>query len=118
MLAPWIALGATGPGAMQQKAKFFGWRVVAGAFVLAIFGWGVGFYGPPVFLHVVVARTGWSVAVVSSAVTFHFLAGAVLVANLPRLYGRLGLLRSSAPSAPWRRCSGRGLQRPSSWSLP
>jgi len=71
--------------------KFFGWRVVAGAFVLAIFGWGVGFYGPPVFLHTVVARTGWSVTLVSSAVTFHFLAGAFVVANLPRLYGRIGL---------------------------
>ena len=78
---------------MQPSAstKFFGWRVVAGAFVLAIFGWGIGFYGPPVFLHSVVERTGWSVALVSSAVTFHFLAGAILVANLPRLYGGIGL---------------------------
>jgi hypothetical protein len=32
---------------------FYGWRVVAGAFVLAVFGWGMGFYGPPVFLHAV-----------------------------------------------------------------
>jgi MFS family permease len=79
------------PMARAGASKFFGWRVVAGAFVLAIFGWGIGFYGPPVFLHSVVERTGWSVALVSSAVTFHFLAGAVVVANLPRLYLRLGL---------------------------
>ena len=71
--------------------KFFGWRVVAGAFVLAIFGWGVGFYGPPVFLHVVAERTGWPVALVSGAVTCHFLAGAFAVANLPRLYRWIGL---------------------------
>jgi hypothetical protein len=34
-------------------APFFGWRVVAGTFVLAVFGWGLGFYGPPVYLHAV-----------------------------------------------------------------
>ena len=83
----------TGSPAVAQAAapKFFGWRVVAGAFVLAIFGWGIGFYGSPVFLHTVVERSGWSVALVSSAVTFHFLAGAIVVANLPRLYRRAGL---------------------------
>ena len=32
---------------------FFGWRVVAAVFVLATFGWGLGFYGPPVYLHAV-----------------------------------------------------------------
>jgi len=85
-------LPTVSPAVAQAAApKFFGWRVVAGAFVLAIFGWGIGFYGPPVFLHTVVERSGWSVALVSSAVTFHFLAGAIVVANLPRLYRRAGL---------------------------
>jgi len=70
---------------------FFGWCVVVATFLLAIFGWGVGFYGPPVFLYAVVARTGWPVALVSAAVTVHFLVGAGVVANLPRLYRRLGV---------------------------
>ena len=74
---------------MQQK--FFGWRVVAAAFVLAVFGWGLGFYGPPVYLHAVQEARGWSVALVSAAVTVHFLVGAVVVANLPRLYRRFGI---------------------------
>src|SRR5882757_2058813 len=72
-------------------APFFGWRVVAGTFVLAVFGWGVGFYGPPVYLHAVQEARHWSVALVSSAVTLHFLVGAVVVANLPTLYRRFGL---------------------------
>ena len=38
---------------------FFGWRVVWAAFVLAAFGWGVGFYGPPIYLHALVERNGW-----------------------------------------------------------
>lgn len=70
---------------------FFGWHVVAATFLLAVFGWGMGFYGPPVFLYAVVLRTGWPVAMVSAAVTVHFLFGAVVVANLPRLYRRFGV---------------------------
>ena len=74
-----------------MQTSFFGWRIVAGAFVLAIFGWGLGFYGPPIYLHAVEEARGWSVALVSGAVTLHFLTGAVVVANLPRLYRRYGL---------------------------
>jgi hypothetical protein len=55
------------------------------------FGWGVGFYGPPVFLKAVQDAHGWSVSLVSAAVTLHFLIGAVVVANLPRLHRRYGL---------------------------
>jgi MFS family permease len=75
----------------QPSPPFFGPWVVRSAFVLAVFGWGVGFYGPPVFLHAVVARTAWPLGLVSTAVTLHFLLGAVLVANLPRLHRRFGL---------------------------
>ena len=32
-------------------ARFFGPSVIRAAFVLALFGWGVGFYGPAIFLH-------------------------------------------------------------------
>src|SRR5436305_8044517 len=71
--------------------NFYGWRVVGAAFVLAIFGWGLGFYGPPIYLHAVRETRGWSVPLVSAAVTTHFLIGAVTVANLPVLYRRYGI---------------------------
>ena len=54
-------------------AGFYGWRVVGAAFVLAFFGWGLGFYGPPVYLHAVREARGFSLSVVSAAVTVHFL---------------------------------------------
>lgn len=76
---------------MTPTRPFFGWHVVSAAFVLASFGWGVGFYGPPIYLHAVVERTGWSVALVSAAVTLHFLVGVPVVANMPRLYRRFGI---------------------------
>lgn len=77
--------------APPQPRSFFGTHVVRAAFVLAIFGWGVGFYGPPIFLHAVVERTGWPLVTVSSAVTLHFLFGAIVVVNLPRAYRRFGV---------------------------
>ncbi|WP_088159677.1 MFS transporter [Achromobacter xylosoxidans] len=76
---------------MRTPRKFFGWTVLYATFALAVFGWGVGFYGPPVFLHAVAQRTGWGVALVSGAVTLHFLCGTLVVANLPRLYRRCGV---------------------------
>jgi MFS family permease len=70
---------------------YYGWRIVAAVFVLATFGWGVGFYGPPVYLHAVREARGWPLALVSTAVTVHFVFGALVVANLPNLYGRFGI---------------------------
>lgn len=72
-------------------SSFYGWRVVAGAFVLAVLGWGLGFYGPPIYLHAVREVRGFSIEIVSVAVTLHYLSGAFVVANLPGLYRRLGL---------------------------
>jgi len=79
--------------AKASRQAFYGWRVVAAAFVVAVFGWGIGFYGPPVFLGVVRATRGWSIALVSAAVTAHFLIGAGVGAIVPQLYRRFGAAR-------------------------
>lgn len=80
-------------------ARYHGHSVVRAAFVLAMFGWGVGFYGPPVFLHAVVVRTGWPLPLVSGAVTAHFLFGAGVVTCLPQLHQRLGVPATTAAAA-------------------
>jgi hypothetical protein len=74
----------------KQAGTFYGWRVVQAAFVLAMFGWGLGFYGPPIFLSVIRQSRGWSLVLISSAVSLHFLAGSLIGANLPALYRRFG----------------------------
>ena len=96
---------------------FYGWRVVSAAFVLAVFGWGMGFYGPPVFLSVLHGTRGWPLPLISTAVTVHFLIGAVIGANLPAFYRRFGaaavtkvgafclaagVLGWAAATAPWQ----------------
>jgi MFS family permease len=86
-------------GIVARSGSFYGWRVVNGAAVLAAFGWGVGFFGLPVFLSTVREATGWPVALISAAVTVHFLAGAATSANLPWLYRRLGAPRATKVAA-------------------
>jgi MFS family permease len=74
------------------RAGFFGWRVTGAAFAIAVFAWGIGFYGPPVFLQTLHGTRGWPVALVSAAITTHFLLGAAVVANLAALHGRFGIV--------------------------
>lgn len=76
-----------------SRGTFFGWWVTAGAFVLAVFGWGLGFYGPPVFLGVLHETRGWPLGLISAAITLHYLVGAALAARLPSLHARFGLAR-------------------------
>src|SRR5262245_42741914 len=71
--------------------RFHGWRVVGAAFVLAVFGWGLGFYGPPVYLHAVHETKNFSLPLVSAAVTTHFVIGALVVANLAALHRTFGI---------------------------
>src|SRR5437660_4859625 len=79
------------PRAHKMRRTFYGWRVVNAAFVLAVLGLGFGFYGPPVFLHAVRDARGWSLPLISAAVTVHFLIGSIVTANLPALYQRFGV---------------------------
>ena len=71
---------------------FFGWHVVGAAGVVAVFAWGISFYGPPIFLEAVHVERGWPISVTSAATTLHFLLGAVFVANLANLHRRFGLV--------------------------
>jgi hypothetical protein len=73
-----------------------------------MFGWGVGFYGPPIFLGMVSLRTGWSLPLVSAAVTLHFLVGAGVIAFLPRLHRRFGVAACSAAGAVVLACGVMG----------
>jgi hypothetical protein len=70
-----------------RHKTFYGWRVVSATFVLAVFGWGMRFYGPPVFPSVVREARGWPLTFSSTAVTVHFLIGAVVGAGLPESRG-------------------------------
>lgn len=88
-------MGAVAPARGAVTAPFFGWRVVGAAFAIAVFAWGVGFYGPSVFLHALHEGRGWPVSLISAAITTHFLLSAMVVARLPAIHRRFGLMAAT-----------------------
>src|SRR5215218_2532155 len=65
--------------AMEKKKRYHGWWVVFCTFVVALYGWGLGFYGLSLYLVALQKAHGWSPATISSAITFYYVAGAFLV---------------------------------------
>jgi MFS family permease len=63
----------------ETSARYEGWRIVAVCFLVATFGWGLGFYGQSVYLAELHRLRGWPTSLISTATTFFYLFGAVLV---------------------------------------
>lgn len=58
---------------------YHGWLVVGVCFMAAVFTWGFGVFGASVYLSEVTRATGWSVSLVSSAITTFYLTNAVVL---------------------------------------
>src|SRR5260370_9106739 len=69
---------------------YHGWRVVGAAFLIALFGWGIGFYGPGIYLVALQQRHCWSTAEISSAITAYYLLGATLILFAGDVFERFG----------------------------
>jgi MFS family permease len=82
-----------------EACVFFGWKVVAVAFVVTTFTWGIGLYGLSIFVGEIERIRGWSVTLVSAAVTCNMLVGAPVFAKLPALYARFGIARVTQAGA-------------------
>src|SRR5499425_2440170 len=69
---------------------FYGWNVMAATFVMAMWSFGLGFYGLTVYIASLQRLHGWSAGVVSAPVTVYYVAGAVLTTVIGDCYQRLG----------------------------
>ena len=69
---------------------FYGWNIVGAAFVMALFSFGLGFYGFSVYVAMLQRLHGWSASAVSVPVTVYYVAGALLTAAAGDLYERFG----------------------------
>ena len=69
---------------------FYGWNVVAATFVMALFTFGLGFYGLTVYVATLQRLHGWSASTVSAPVTVYYVAGALLTTALGSVYERFG----------------------------
>ncbi len=73
--------------------------MVAAAFLIALFGWGLGFYGPGIYLMVLQEGHGWRAAEISSAITIYYLIGATLILFAGGIFERFGARRVVAAGA-------------------
>jgi len=64
----------------EASIRYDGWRIVVVCFLLATFGWGLGFYGQSVYVAELQRLHGWPASLISSGTTFFYLFGAALVA--------------------------------------
>jgi len=76
---------------MPAERIFFGWKVVGATFVVAMFSFGVGFFGPAVILQTLHSTRGWAISTISASISTHFLFSALIGLYLPTIHARLGL---------------------------
>ena len=63
----------------ESSLRYEGWRIVAVCFLLATFGWGLGFYGQSVYVAELQRAHGWPTSLISAGTTLFYLFGALLV---------------------------------------
>jgi MFS family permease len=77
-------------GQPESSRSYFGWRVTAALFVVAVLAWGFGFYGHAVYLSELQKLHGWPTAAISAASTLYYFASAVLVVFVNDAIHRFG----------------------------
>src|SRR5712691_11069265 len=74
----------------ETSIRYDGWRIVLVCFLLATFGWGLGFYGQSVYVAELHRLHGWPASLISCGTTFFYLYGALLVAFVSEAIRALG----------------------------
>jgi MFS family permease len=74
----------------ETSPRYEGWRIVAVCFLIATFGWGLGFYGQSVYLAELQRIHGWPASLISAGTTFFYLFGALLVVFVAEVMRALG----------------------------
>ncbi|WIM11195.1 MFS transporter [Enhydrobacter sp.] len=73
-----------------MSRRYHGWWVVFCAFVVALYGWGFGFYGLGLYLVALHDKLGWSPATVSAGISFYYVLGAFVVMQVGDAIQRFG----------------------------
>ena len=60
----------------MPRPRFHGWWVVSCCFLIALYGWGLGFYGLSLYLVALTKIHAWTPATVSAAITFSITSSA------------------------------------------
>jgi MFS family permease len=72
------------------RSVYYGWKIVIVCFLIALFSFGIGFYGPGIYLVSLQARHGWSTSLISSAITAYYLLSGTLIIFMGDAFARFG----------------------------
>jgi len=74
----------------MKSPVFYGWKIVGVCFLVALFSFGIGFYGPGIYLVSLQALHGWSTSVIASAITAYYLLSGSLILFMGEAFDRFG----------------------------
>jgi MFS family permease len=74
----------------ETSFRYSGWRIVGVCFLVATFGWALGFYGQSVYLAELQRVHGWPASTIATATTFFYLVGALFVTFVSEAMRALG----------------------------
>ena len=77
----------------ESSPRYFGWRVVAACFLMALACWGFGLYGHSVYLAELQRLHGWPPSLIAGASTATYLLNATLVIFTQDVVTRFGVQR-------------------------
>lgn len=74
----------------NSRRIFYGWWIVAGCLIVAAVGWSLTVFGMGVYIHVLSEQRGFSIALISEAVTVSYLVSAACLISVGSAIARLG----------------------------
>ncbi|MBM3584946.1 MAG: MFS transporter [Alphaproteobacteria bacterium] len=74
----------------ETSSRYPGWRVVGACLAMAMFGWGLAFYGSGVYLAAFQKAYGWPASLIAGATTACYLLSALLLTRVAWLIDRFG----------------------------
>src|SRR4051794_4888818 len=77
----------------ESSPRYFGWRVVAACFLMALACWGFGLYGHSVYLAELTRLYGWPPSLIAGASTATYLFNAAMVIFTSNALARFGARR-------------------------
>jgi MFS family permease len=88
-----VQSGSPSPTGNESSASYFGWRVVAACFLMALACWGFGLYGHSVYLAELTRLHGWPPSLIAGASTATYLLNGIMVIFTQDVVTRFGVQR-------------------------
>src|ERR1700759_386018 len=75
---------------MTPPRIFYGWWIVLACGLVAVIGWSLSVFGMGVYIHTLSDQRGFSISLISTAVTFYYLVNAASLISVGTATAELG----------------------------